>query len=139
MSAVDNYRLKKSESMVMYTIGDPVPSPNVYVNVLGMLVGEPESNFICGQNRWKIVVMQKDNKHLVIKYTSHSAEQDLKLRRLDQYSGTIIFMTMIDLSGLDKFREAEMHHSDDLVVYTLEHQTIESINKFLKVCYQNIT
>ena len=123
--------------MYLYTIGDPAPTPNVYVSVLGMLIGEPESKFVCGQNRWKIVVMQKDNKSLVIKYTSHSADQDLHLQRLERYSGTIILLTMIDLSGLKQFREAEMHHSEDLVVYALEHQTVESINKFLKVWYQN--
>ena len=120
--------------MAFYTIGSSVTSFNQYVRIIGILVGQPESEFVMGQNRWTIHIMQSDNEALVIKYTSHSAEQDLHLRRLERYSGTIIYMTMIELSGLKQFGYAELHFcAEHLVIQPLEHESLTKINEFLKV------
>ena len=122
--------------MLFYTIGNSVPSSNEYARIIGMLVGKPESKFVMGQNRWTINIMQQDNQMLKIRYTSESAEQDLNFRRLDNYSGTIVYLTMLDLSGLKKFGEVELHYCpDEMNIMTLEYETPTSISSFQKDRY----
>ena len=122
--------------MVLYKINGALPPADEYANILGMLVGKPEAKFDHCKNRWTIVLMQSEEQILTIKYESESAQEDLYLRRLDHYSGTIVFIMGLDLTSLDRFGYAELIHSKHLLVLTLENVTVADINKFLKAGYQ---
>ena len=119
--------------MQLYQIGGALPPADEFAVILGMLVGKPDATFRYGKTHWTIVVKQKENDHLTIKYESESADQDLHLRRLDPYSGTIVLLLGVNLSTVKQFGFAELVYGDDLLVLALEHETTATLNKFLKV------
>ena len=122
----------ESSRMSLYQIDGALPPADEYANVLGMLVGRPDVKFQFGKNHWTFLVMQSEKKLLKIRYESESAEQDLHLNRLDQFSGTIVFIMGIDLDTIRQFGYAELTYSEHLLLLTLEHESIANINKFLK-------
>ena len=122
--------------MSLYQIGGALPPTDELANILGMLVGRPDATFKYGKTYWNINIMQKDNECMRICYESESADQDIHLRRLDKYSGTIVFILGVDVSTVKRFGYAELVYSEDLLLLAMEHETNDKLNKFLKGGYQ---
>ena len=122
--------------MSLYQIGGALPPADEFAVILGMLVGKPDATFRYGKTHWKIVIKQKENNNLIIRYESESADQDLHLKRLDRYSGTIVFLMGVNLTTLKQFGFAELVYGEDLLVLVLENETVSSINKYLKGGYK---
>ena len=122
--------------MSLYQIGGAPAPADELVNILGMLVGRPDATFKYGKTHWNIIIMQKDNETIRICYESESVEQDLHLRRLERYSGTIVCILGVDVSSLERFGYAELVYGEDLLVLALEPESNEKLNKFLKASYQ---
>ena len=122
--------------MSLYNIGDALPPADEVASIMGMLVGKPEAKFQYGKTHWSIFIMQKENKLLHIRYESESADQDIHLRRLDKYAGTIVFLLGLNMSTLERFGYAELVYGDDFLVLAIETGTVANINKYLKAGYQ---
>ena len=134
LNQVQKYRFSEIK-MSLYQIGGALPPADEFASILGMLVGKPDATFRFGKTYWNIVIQQKESDNLIIRYESESADQDLHLRRLERYSGTIVFLLGVNMSTLKQFGFAELIYGDDLLVLALEHETIPSINKYLKGGY----
>ena len=122
--------------MSLYQIGGALPPADEFAAILGMLVGKPDATFRNGKTHWNIVIKQKENDNLIIRYESESADQDLHLQRLERYAGSIVFLLGVNMTTLKQFGFAELIYGEDLLVLVLEHETIPSINKYLKGGYK---
>ena len=102
------------------------------VAVIAMIVSDIKFERInCKKLKWYFWILQKESSYTTrITFISDSVDNELKLSKLHQVMGTIVFISRMYREN-DEF---QLEYEDDLAIVALR-PNIFQINKFLKVGY----